>query len=102
MKWWVLLLVASTWGLAVWAAYTAVRQSMARRWPAVPCVGLGSRVEEVGGEYPYLCRVAYEYRWNRIRYNGRTYREKYRGSQDVAEADRLARAYPAGSSRVCY
>ena len=52
MKWVVRLLPAFFWGLAVWAAYDAVRWWRACAWPAVPCVILGSGVEEVPGDRP--------------------------------------------------
>jgi hypothetical protein len=95
-------LIAVAWGIAGWAAYTAVRWSLARYWPAVPCVVTGSVVQDVSRERPYRFQVAYRYSWAGRVYDGSTYREECGGSADIAEADRLARAFPIGTHRICY
>jgi hypothetical protein len=95
-------LIAIAWGIAGWTAYTAVRWSLARGWPALPCVISDSTVEKVPGDNPYVFRVRYRYTWAGAQYDGSTYREEYRGSPDIAPADRLARTFPIGSHQVCY
>jgi hypothetical protein len=97
-----MLLVIAPLGIAGWATYTAVRWSLARTWPAVPCVITSSLVNEVSRDNPYVFRVAYRYSRAGEWYDGRTYREEYRGSPNIAEADALARAFPIGAQRVCY
>jgi hypothetical protein len=96
------LLAVLCWGIAAWAAYTSVRWWSARSWPAVSCVITRSEVEEPLRDNRYVFRVAYRYTWASQLYEGRTYREENSGSCDLAEADRLARAFPVGSHRVCY
>jgi hypothetical protein len=97
-----LLLATPCWFITGWAAYTAVRWSLARSWPAVPCVISTSWVEEVSGDKPYIFRVSYRYTRAGKEYEGLTYQEDRKGSSDIAEADRLARAFPAGSNSICY
>jgi hypothetical protein len=96
------LLAMFAWGMAAWAAYTGVRWTVALGWPAVPCFITESRGEQVRGEHPYAFRVAYRYTWFGREYVGRVVNEDYRGSSDVAEADRLIRAFPAGHQRRCF
>lgn len=88
-------------GLAGWAGYTAVRWTLSYRWPAVPCIIQTSRVAQVGGENPYFFEVAYRYKVQGQPLVGGTYQEDYRGSWNIAEAERLARAYPVGAKRLC-
>src|SRR5262249_25247760 len=102
MRWLCLFLPVFFWGLAGWAASDAVRWWLARSWPAVPCVIVRSWVEEVPGDKPYVFRVTYCYTLVGRQYDGRIYQEDYHGSTDLAEAERLARALPTGSQRVCY
>ncbi|HZW29579.1 MAG TPA: DUF3592 domain-containing protein [Isosphaeraceae bacterium] len=102
MKNFQLIVAALAWGMAGWAAYTALCWSLARHWPAVPCIVLVSWVDKGDREKPYIFQVKYRYSWGARGYEGRTYQEDYRGSADIAEADRLARAFPIGSNRVCY
>jgi hypothetical protein len=97
-----LLIGALVWGMAAYAAYTAVRWSLARQWPAVPCIIFLSWTDEVNEDKPYVFRVNYRYSWAGKSYEGRTYQEDYHGSSDIAEADRLTRAFPIGSDRFCY
>jgi hypothetical protein len=96
-----MFLALLAWGMAGFAAYTAVLWARARSWPAVPCVITASLVDEHRGRKPYHFRVAYRYERSGRWHDGRVYREDYKGSEDVAEADRLARAYPVGARRVC-
>jgi hypothetical protein len=44
--------------------------------------------------------VAYQYSWAGRSYVGKTYREDYLGSADLAKADRLTRDFPVGSQRI--
>jgi hypothetical protein len=97
-----LLVAAIFCAIAAWAAYTAVRWSLARSWPAVPCVITRSSAEETPTDSRYVFRATYRYTWAGRPYEGRTYREDYSGSYDIAEADRLARTFPVGSHGVCY
>src|SRR5947207_2963238 len=89
-----LLLGLPALGIAGWAGNTAVRWTLAYRWPAVPCVIQASAVREVSGHEPYRFVVRYRYGWRGNEYTGATYREDYRGSWDIASAGRLARRYP--------
>ena len=99
---WRLLLAIPFWCIACWAAYTAFRWSLARSWPAVPCVISAGSVEEVHGNRPYVFRVRYRYTWAGKDYEGRTHQEDHEGTFDIVEADRLARAFPIGSNSTCY
>jgi hypothetical protein len=89
-------------GLAAWAAYSAVRSSQARSWPAVPCEIIRSTVEVNRGDAPYRFRVTYGYTWAGRSYAGWKYGEGESSFADIAEADRLARAFPEDSHAVCY
>lgn len=88
--------------MACFAGYTALRWSLSHDWPLVPCTITASRVVEKNGGKPYEFRVAYQYAWAGRVYTGGTYQEDYRGSADVAEADRLARRHPVGARRICF
>jgi hypothetical protein len=96
------LLAAVCCVFAGWAAYTAVRWTLARSWPAVPCVITRSSVEDTRGDKPYEVRVTYRYIWTGRPYEGRVYKEDYSGSYDIADADRIVRAFPVGSHPACY
>jgi hypothetical protein len=101
-RWIGLFAVVVCYAAVVFFAVTAVRWSLARSWPAVSAVIVNSRVEETPGDTPYRFRVAYRYTWAGKPYEGRTYQQAGSASYDIAKADRLARAFPAGSHRVCY
>jgi hypothetical protein len=99
---WALFAAIACWGIACWAAYTAARWSLARSWTAVSCLITASSIEEDPGPNPYRFRVKYQYTWGGKTYEGRTYQEGHSGSSDIAEADRLAGAYPLGAHSLCY
>ncbi len=101
-RWFWLFASVICYAVAAVFAFTAVRWTLARSWAAVPAVILSSSVEEVPGDSPYGFRVRYRYTWAGEPYEGRTYQEADSFSCDIAEADRLARAFPVGSRRVCY
>jgi hypothetical protein len=84
------------------AACEAARKTLNDRREAVPCVILDSRVEEDEEGRHHAFAVSYRYRWSGVEYVGSTYAEGYRGDWDIAEADRLARAYPVAAERSCY
>lgn len=96
------LLALLAWGMAAAAAYTAVRWWLMGRWPTASCVVAASAVEVSEGYRPYRFRVEYAYPWLGREYTGAVYREDFRGTFDIAEADRLARAYPVGGIRRCH
>lgn len=73
-----------------------------QNWPAVPCTIVASGVEERGGAEPYDFRVLYRYAWNGRPHVGAVYRAGGWGSADLAEVERLARAFPAHAARTCY
>jgi hypothetical protein len=96
------VLILAALGLAGFALYTAYRWTVALGWPAVPCTIVASGVQELGGETPYRFQVAYEYAWNGQNLAGRVFRDDEHGTSDIAEADRLARAFPVGARRTCF
>ncbi len=95
-------LVLATLAGAAWAGVTACRWGLAYRWPAVPCEIVASGLRAGGERHPYAFDVSYRYAWRGQEFTGTTYSEEYRGSTDVAEAERLARSFPEGSRRLCY
>jgi hypothetical protein len=101
-RWWRLILASPFLCIACWALFTAARWSLARSWPAVPCVISASSVEEVGGNRPYVFSVRYRYTWAGGQYEGWTDQKDFKGSSDIADAERRARAFPTGSHCVCY
>lgn len=101
-KWYGAFFALMALGMAGWAAYTAVQSASSHQWPAVPCAIQTSRVSQVGGENPYLFEVLYRYQVQGRPFVASTYREDYRGSWDVAHAERLLSAYPAGQNRRCF
>src|SRR4051812_37257189 len=94
-----LMFVIGLGSLAIYAAYRIV---LSYHWPAVPCAILASTVRENGGEKPYSFQVRYRYSWGGQRFEGGTLRRDFHATSDLAEVERLARAYPANARRTCY
>jgi Protein of unknown function (DUF3592) len=101
-RWFWLFAAVLCYAVAAFAAYTDLRWSLARSWAAVPAVIVSSSVEAVPGDTPHGFRVRYRYTWAGKLYEGRTYQQSGSDSFDIAEAGRLARAFPVGSRRSCY
>ena len=97
-----LFLVVPALGMAAWAGYTAARWTLAHLRPAIPCIIQASRIREGQGDHAYLFDVRYRYAYGGRWFRGATFREDYRGSWEIAEADRLVRAFPVGAQRACY
>ena len=101
-RWFWLFAAVLCYAVAAFFGYYAVRWSLARSWPTVPALIVSSSVEEVPGDSPHGFRVRYRYTWAGKPYEGRTYQHADSSSCDIADADRLARAFPVDSRRVCY
>jgi hypothetical protein len=99
---WILFVIACAWALAAWTGYAAASAMAKRYWPAVPCLIETSFVEELGGDKPYVFKVHFRYERAGKKYEGRIFKDSVARSHDIAEVDRLARLFPAGSHRVCY
>jgi hypothetical protein len=83
-------------------AKDARRAWESRAWPSVPCTIVASGVQEQGGETPYRLHVLFRYEWQGRRYVSQSYRERPQTSADIAEVERLARAYPVDARRSCF
>jgi hypothetical protein len=95
-------LILAALGMAGFGAYAAYRWFLSRNWPAVPCVIMASRVQEVGGESPYQFEVKYKYSWQGRDFLGNHFREGTESTSDIAEVDRLARSHPVGGRLTCF
>jgi hypothetical protein len=72
-------------------------------WPTVQCEILESKVvREATGDLNYVWTVRYTYEVGGIWREGKVYRQKYAGSADCGEAERLARRYPPEAKAICY
>lgn len=100
------LLIAAG-GLAILGitAYEAHKAYRMQRWPAAACDIVASHVNIVPGanvERPYVFHVLYRFPWQGRMCVSQTYRRDYHGSDEISEADRLARAFPAAIRTVCF
>jgi len=89
-------------GISVYEGHKAYRM---REWPAVACDIVASRVMIVPGasiQKPYVFEVVYRFPWRGQVEVASTYRTDYHGSDEISEADRLARAYPAAARTTCF
>lgn len=86
-------------GMMMRDAYRAWRS---RDWPAVPCTILASAVEEQNGERPYRLHLLYRYQWRGRQHIGKTLRKGAYVSSNVADIERLVRAYPKDAGRICF
>lgn len=73
------------------------------RWPGVECTIQQSRVERLEKKtHPYWFVARYSYRVGDREHTSQQVGHRYAGSDDYAEANRLALKYPADSRAICY
>ena len=77
----------------------AAKACASRTWPTAPATILESAVKEDGDNHRFTVRYRYEY--ERRQFESVTYQHSYTGSDDYAQAQRLADRFPAGSTTTC-
>jgi len=79
------------------------RMAVTHTWDKTECVVLESSVlEKADEESPHWFAVRYAYHHKGTRHESDVYEDSYTGSDDYADAQRLADKYRVGSKATCY